>query len=64
MLYGILPFIAGGPVELLNQMETKPLTFPQNDPAIGLEVSEKIKELIKQMLVMDDEKRIGWNQIF
>ena len=64
MLYGTLPYMAGGPVELLNMMETRPLSFPPNDPNQELIVSDSVKELLRMMLAKDDESRIGWNQIF
>jgi serine/threonine protein kinase len=53
-LYGKTPYTAQNPKELLENIRTKPLIFPENIPR-----SEQIKDLLRSMLRIEEEKRIS-----
>lgn len=62
MLYGCPPFQPkpGQTIaDLQLLIENAPLRFPEDVP-----VSEEAKSLLRQMLVVDEKKRIGFDQFF
>ncbi|CAK61723.1 unnamed protein product (macronuclear) [Paramecium tetraurelia] len=59
MLYGHTPWTANSQLSLLDQIKKKPLVFPEQPKR-----QQIIKELISQMLIIDEEKRISWYDIF
>lgn len=54
ILYGKTPYTAHNPKELLENIRTKPLIFPENIPR-----SEAIKNLLRDMLRIDEDKRLS-----
>jgi serine/threonine-protein kinase ULK/ATG1 len=54
ILYGKTPYTASNPKELLENIRTKPLLFPEHIPR-----SEEIKSLLRQMLQIDEDKRLS-----
>ncbi|CAD8096079.1 unnamed protein product [Paramecium sonneborni] len=59
MLYGHPPWTATNQLALLDQIKKKPLTFP-NQP----KRQQIVKDLISKMLVIDEEQRINWYDLF
>lgn len=60
LLYGVTPWNGKNEYDLINNNILKvELTFPKKPKR-----SEKIKNFIRNMLVIDHEKRFGWEQVF
>ena len=60
MLYGEFPWRGKTTHDLIeNNIKKKNLVFPENPV-----VSQKMKDLITNMLIVDQEKRISWNELF
>ena len=59
LLYGLTPWFAQNPTILLKNIKNEPLKFPQKPCR-----SDDIKELISQMLVIDEKHRINWAGIY
>ena len=59
LIYGRPPYTAANIVELLNNIQKKPLYFPKNPP-----VSQVTEDLIRRMLVVDPAKRADWPECF
>lgn len=60
LLYGKPPYTASNIVELLKNIQTKPLVFPKNIQKI----SPVVEDVIRKMLVVDPKKRIEWQVLF
>jgi len=58
MLYGKMPWVGKGLADLFNQINNNALVFP-----IEPQVSESIKDLIKEMLAVDEVKRCNWQRV-
>ena len=58
MLYGKFPWIGKGLQDIFESMKKNPLIFPEQ-PII----KESIKELIREMLTVDQEKRCDWSKV-
>jgi len=59
VLYGQTPWTARSEYELVKNIMLKPLTFPPFP-----EISQQIKDLIKDCLSIEESGRIAWNDIF
>ena len=60
LLYGVTPWNGKNEYDLLqNNILKVELAFPKKPKR-----SEKIKKFIKNMLVIDHQKRLGWDQVF
>lgn len=59
MLYGKTPWTANSPYHLFQNIKKIPLEFPSKPVR-----SQSIKDLLKQMLVVEDKERISWPEIF
>lgn len=59
MLYGRTPWTANSPYQLFQNIKKYPLEFPSKPVR-----SQSIKDLLKQMLVVEDKDRISWPEIF
>jgi len=59
MLYGKTPWTANSPYQLFQNIKKIPLEFPAKPVR-----SQAIKDLLKQMLVVEDKDRISWPEIF
>lgn len=59
MLYGRTPWTANSPYQLFQNIKKIPLEFPSKPVR-----SQSIKDLLKQMLVVEDKDRISWPEIF
>lgn len=59
MLYGKTPWTANSPYQLFQNIKKIPLEFPSKPVR-----SQGIKDLLKQMLVVEDKDRISWPEIF
>ena len=59
MLYGKTPWTANSPYQLFQNIKKIPLDFPSKPVR-----SQAIKDLLKQMLVVEDKDRISWPEIF
>ena len=60
MLYGEFPWRGKTTHDLIeNNIKKKNLVFPENPV-----VSQKMKDLITNMLIVDQEKGISWNELF
>lgn len=59
MLYGKTPWTANSPYQLFQNIKKIPLEFPSKPVR-----SQAIKDLLKQMLVVEDKDRISWPEIF
>ncbi|CAD8137180.1 unnamed protein product [Paramecium pentaurelia] len=59
MLYGMTPWHSQNLVELMNKLDSKPLSFP-----VHPQVSENTKKLIKGCLQINEEKRWSWEDLF
>ena len=60
MLYGNPPWIGITPPDILHQIEKNPrVKFPEQP-----EVSEGLKKMITRMLILKDEERISWPEVF
>jgi len=46
-------------VDLLKNINTKPLTFPSD-----VKINPVLMDVIRRMLTADVKKRIGWNDLF
>jgi calcium-dependent protein kinase len=51
--------MAANMVDLLKNINTKPLSFPSE-----VKISPVLIDVIKRMLTPDVKKRIGWNDLF
>lgn len=60
MLYGKTPWIGISPKDLLENIRKNPNIKPPED----IKVSEEMKDMLKKMLIWEDEKRISWPEIF
>ncbi len=56
LLFGRTPWIAMSVPSLVNNIRTKPLSFPTK-------IDEKTKDLLIKMLEYDEGKRIGWKEV-
>ncbi|CAD8051650.1 unnamed protein product [Paramecium sonneborni] len=59
MLYGMTPWHSQNLVELMNKLDSKPLSFP-----VHPQVSENTKKLIRGCLQINEEKRWSWEDLF
>ena len=60
LLYGMTPWMANSAYELFNNMILKlPLKFPENPKR-----SQKVKDLIKGMLNLNQDHRLSWEDVF
>ncbi|CAK90527.1 unnamed protein product (macronuclear) [Paramecium tetraurelia] len=59
MLYGVTPWHSQNLVELMNKLDSKPLSFP-----VHPQVSENTKKLIKGCLQISEERRWSWEDLF
>jgi serine/threonine-protein kinase ULK/ATG1 len=59
LLVGKPPYTAKNIQELISNINTKPLKFPK-----GISISPVVEEVIRQMLVVDPNKRIDWEDLF
>lgn len=59
MLYGETPWNGESQLNLLQNIKSKSLKFPEKPVR-----SDKVKELIKNMLVIPEKERISWEEIF
>lgn len=59
MLYGDTPWIGKTINDLIHNIENLPLKFPSN-----IYVSKITKSLLSKMLVVDEDQRISWDQLF
>lgn len=60
MLYGKTPWTGLSPQDLVNNIEKNPnLKFSEE-----IKVSDEMKDMIRRMLIWEDEKRISWPEIF
>jgi serine/threonine protein kinase len=60
MMFGQTPWLAKSQYELVTNIMTKPVEFPE-DKAV---ISEKSKDFIRQCLAIEEERRISWDQIY
>ena len=58
-MYGKPPYTASNIVELLNNIQKKPLYFPKQP-----QINPVVEDAIRKMLVVDPKKRIGWEDLF
>lgn len=59
LLFGRPPYTAANIVELLNNIQKKPLYFPKN-----VTMSPIVEDLLRRMLVVDPNQRADWSEIF
>jgi serine/threonine-protein kinase ULK2 len=59
MLYGTVPFKGKNIIELIKNIETKTVVFPQN-----FNVSEECKLLLQNLLKKDPKDRLEWPDLF
>lgn len=59
MIVGVGPWKCETHIELLNCIYTKPITLPYN-----VLMSSEARDLIKKCLVINEEKRIGWDELY
>lgn len=59
MLFGRPPYTASNIVELLNNIQKKPLYFPKN-----VTLPPVIEDCLRRMLVVDPSKRADWTECF
>ena len=59
MLYGFCPFEEKTIARLISLIDETSITFPSNT-----KISKKVEDLLKKMLVKDQFKRMGWQQLF
>ena len=59
MLYGKTPWVGDTPGELLRNICNIPLKFPKKS-----KVSKEFLELLRKMLIIDENQRISWTSIF
>ncbi|CAK71363.1 unnamed protein product (macronuclear) [Paramecium tetraurelia] len=59
MLYGMTPWHSQNLVELMNKLDSKPLSFPTHP-----RVSDSTKQMIKGCLQIREEKRWSWEDLF
>lgn len=59
LLYGKPPYTASNIVELLQNIQKKPLLFPKSETFSPLTI-----DIIKRMLVVDPDKRADWDELF
>lgn len=59
MLVGRPPWPCHDMATYLHHINTQPLRFPYE-----LQLSEQVKSFIKECLVIDENKRLGWDRIF
>jgi|JI6StandDraft_1071083.scaffolds.fasta_scaffold01890_5 serine/threonine protein kinase len=60
MLFGFCPFEEKSIAKLLTLLEEGTVTFPRNINNISM----KMEELLRKMLVKDHFKRISWDELF
>lgn len=58
MLFGYCPYEDKTIARLINQIDTKEFDIPKSG-----NVSPKIEELLYKMLIVDPNKRIGWEEL-
>lgn len=59
MIYGRQPWPCRDCNSYLLNMKCQPLKFPFEKP-----VSEQYKDFIRKCLTIDEEKRVGWKEVF
>lgn len=59
MIFGYAPWPCRSLDEYLNGICNKPLSFPYN-----AKIGENTKDFLKRALVVDEEKRMGWEDVF
>jgi len=59
MLYGKTPWSGASQIKLLDNIKKEPLNFPDVP-----KVSDTTKDLIKKMLVFEEDARISWSELF
>ncbi|CAD8123078.1 unnamed protein product [Paramecium sonneborni] len=59
LLYGVTPWMANGQCELLEKITTQSLQFPEIPVR-----SQKVKNLLKRMLTVNEADRISWEDLF
>lgn len=59
MLYGFCPFEEKTIAKLISLIDEASVVFPGN-----VKISKKTEELLRRMLVKDQFKRIGWEELF
>ena len=59
LLYGKPPYTASNIVELLNNIQKKPLYFPKQP-----QINPVVEDAIRKMLVVDPKYRIDWDDLF
>ncbi len=58
MTYGQPPWICEHHIELIKKMNSIPITYPEK------QVDPTVLDFIKKTLVMDQELRIGWSELY
>ena len=58
MLYGFCPFEEKTIAKLISLIDETSITFPNN-----IKISKKTEELLRRMLVKDQFKRMGWEEL-
>lgn len=53
------PWMAKDQADLLKQIKTKPLQFPQH-----IHRSDKVKDLLRGMLKVNEQDRMSWDDVF
>eukprot|EP00828_Plagiopyla_frontata_P013089 TRINITY_DN1762_c0_g1_i1.p1 TRINITY_DN1762_c0_g1~~TRINITY_DN1762_c0_g1_i1.p1 ORF type:complete len:410 (+),score=81.87 TRINITY_DN1762_c0_g1_i1:149-1378(+) len=59
MLFGGLPWLGETQAEYLDNIQKKPLLFPQNIP-----ISQESQRFLSKTLKIEEDKRISWDQFF
>jgi len=57
LLFGRFPWIGYSPIELYNNIKSKPLEFPRI-------LGKKTSDLLVKMLTFDDESRASWSDVY
>lgn len=60
LLFGKPPFMAASMVELLKNIQSKPVQINRKQNSI----SATAEDVLRRMLVVDPKKRIGWEELF
>eukprot|EP01016_Furgasonia_blochmanni_P015649 TRINITY_DN1864_c0_g1_i1.p1 TRINITY_DN1864_c0_g1~~TRINITY_DN1864_c0_g1_i1.p1 ORF type:complete len:736 (-),score=195.35 TRINITY_DN1864_c0_g1_i1:680-2887(-) len=59
MIFGVFPWPANSPAELIHKIETKPLTIPAKP-----QISDMTRDFLLRSLVFDEKSRLEWAEVF
>lgn len=60
LLFGKPPYTAGNMIDLIKNIQNKPLEIPRRINPI----SDVVEDALRKMLVVDSRKRIDWDDLF